>query len=93
VESWELKAKLASPGLLQNRDQEVEVTSVNWESQDTAASASQVLVSYRWHGIMYDINSHTRLQHSYGSYLGQVLGCYDEVGSLASAYGGVVCVT
>jgi hypothetical protein len=53
VESWELKAKLASPGLLQNRHQEVEVTSVNWESPDAAASASHVLVSYRWHGIMY----------------------------------------
>ncbi|KAF8493085.1 WD40-repeat-containing domain protein [Russula emetica] len=52
MESWELKVKLASPGLLQRRHQEVEVTSVNWESRDAAASASHVLVSYRWHGIM-----------------------------------------
>ncbi len=37
------------------RHREVEVTSVNWETKDTAAVASQVLVSYRWHGIMYAV--------------------------------------
>jgi WD40 repeat protein len=55
VENWELKVKLVAPGLLHHRHQEVEVTSVNWESRDAAASASHVLVSYRWHGIMYVI--------------------------------------
>ena len=37
-----------------NRRQEVEVTSVNWQDQDAAAArVSRVLVSYRWHGIVY----------------------------------------
>lgn len=57
VESWELKVKLASPGTLHHDDQDIEVTSVNWESQDAAASASHVLVSYRWHGIVYAVKS------------------------------------
>lgn len=48
MERWELKVKLDSPSML-NRHQEVEVTSVNWQDQYRA----RVLVSYRWHGIVY----------------------------------------
>lgn len=54
VEHWELKVKLDSPSILDHhRHQEVEVTSVNWQDQDAATRASRVLVSYRWHGIVY----------------------------------------
>jgi hypothetical protein len=52
VERWELKVKLDSPSVF-NRHHEVEVTSVNWEDEVAAARMSRVLVSYRWHGIVY----------------------------------------
>ena len=52
VERWELKVKLDCPSVF-NRHREVEVTSVNWEDEVTAARRSRVLVSYRWHGIVY----------------------------------------
>jgi hypothetical protein len=64
VESWELKVKLASPGILRHQHEEVEVTSVNWQSQDAAATASHVLVSYRWHGIMYAVKFSQQLIYS-----------------------------
>jgi hypothetical protein len=52
AECWKLKAKLDPPSML-NRRQEVVVTSVNWEDRDAATQVSRVLVSYRWHGIVY----------------------------------------
>jgi hypothetical protein len=52
VERWVMKVKLDSPSIF-NRNHEVEVTSVNWEDKVAAARVSQVLVSYRWHGIVY----------------------------------------
>ena len=51
MESWELKAKLETPNIFDHQD--VEVTSVNWEDQDAAARLTRLLVSYRWHGIVY----------------------------------------
>jgi hypothetical protein len=54
VECWELKINLPPPSTIDFR-REVEVTSINWESQDAAAAASLAFVSYRWHGIMYVI--------------------------------------
>ena len=56
VESWELKVKLESPNMF-SRHQNVEVTSVNWEDQDAATCLTRLLVSYRWHGILYAIKS------------------------------------
>ena len=53
VESWELKVKLETPNMFNHQD--VEVTSVNWEDQDAATRLSRLLVSYRWHGIVYAI--------------------------------------
>ena len=57
VEGWELKIKLDSPSMLTSHPhrQEVEVTSVNWPDQDAAMRVSRVLVSYRWHGVVYVI--------------------------------------
>ena len=54
VESWALKFILPPPKVV-DPCQQVEVTSVNWESQLAGANASVALVSYKWHGIMYDI--------------------------------------
>ena len=56
VESWELRFKLPSPSKFYGH-REVEVTSVNWEQEPAVASqvTGQVLVSYRWHGIMYGV--------------------------------------
>ncbi|KAH8976923.1 WD40-repeat-containing domain protein [Lactarius hatsudake] len=51
VESWELKVKLPPPSVLDLR-RVVEVTSVNWQSQDVGTSASLAIVSYRLHGIL-----------------------------------------
>ncbi|KAH8978556.1 WD40-repeat-containing domain protein [Lactarius akahatsu] len=51
VESWELKVKLPPPSVLDLR-RVVEVTSVNWQSQDAGTSASLAIVSYRLHGIL-----------------------------------------
>lgn len=63
VESWNLKVKLPPPDR-GNRNQEVEVTSVNWPSRDAAASTSHILVSYRWHGIMYAVKFSQQLIYS-----------------------------
>jgi hypothetical protein len=54
VECWELKVKLINPSMHDHRG-EIEVTSVNWEDEDAATRASRVVVSYRWHGIVYAI--------------------------------------
>ncbi|KAI0281517.1 WD40-repeat-containing domain protein [Russula brevipes] len=60
-EFWELKINLPPPSTIDFR-REVEVTSVNWESQDTAAASSVAFVSYRWHGIMcWDVTKMTVL--------------------------------
>lgn len=45
--------KLESPAMFNHQD--VEVTSVNWEDQDAATRLTRLLVSYRWHGIVYAI--------------------------------------
>ncbi|KAH9051234.1 hypothetical protein EDB87DRAFT_1695587 [Lactarius vividus] len=61
VESWELKVKLPPPSVLDLR-RVVEVTSVNWQSQDAGTSASLAVVSYRLHGILcWDVASMTVL--------------------------------
>ncbi|KAI0285547.1 WD40-repeat-containing domain protein [Russula brevipes] len=60
-ECWELKVNLPPPSTIDFR-REVEVTSVNWESQDAAADASLAFVSYRWHGIIcWDVTKMTVL--------------------------------
>lgn len=56
--SWELKFTLPPPKVVDPR-RNVEVTSVNWESQLAGALASVALVSYKWHGIMYAIEFQT----------------------------------
>jgi hypothetical protein len=90
VESWELKAKLASPNML-DCHWGIEVISVNWEDQDTATHASQVIVAYRWHGIMYVIEFHNNLIFSSFTFcLGQLLGYNKDDGSLVVAHGGMV---
>lgn len=66
---------------------EVEVTSVNWETKDAAAVASQVLASYRWHGIMYDINLLTAITLTL---VFQMLGPKKSYCSLAGVHGGMV---
>lgn len=68
---------------------EVEVTSVNWETKDAAAVASQVLVSYRWHGIMYAAKLLTVIS-PFISHLVQMLGCKKKDYSLAVVHGGMV---
>ena len=60
AESWEPKAELPSPSRF-DHNRAVEVTSVNWQTKGAAAAASRVIVSYRWHGIMYVVH----LVHSY----------------------------
>ncbi|KAH9997446.1 hypothetical protein BJV74DRAFT_794940 [Russula compacta] len=45
-----MKSRLPPPCGIDNC--QVEVTSVNWKSQDDTAAASFALVSYRWHGII-----------------------------------------
>ena len=90
VESWELKAKLASPSMLV-RHRDVEVVSVNWEDQDAAVHASRLVVAYKWHGIMYVIKFCNDLIFLiFISRLGQMLGCDKDVHSLAIAHGGMV---
>lgn len=71
---------------------EVEVTSVNWESKDAAADASQVLVSYRWHGIMYAVKFLTAIS-SFTSRLVQMLERGQKGCSLAVGNGGMVTAT
>ncbi|KAI9464151.1 WD40-repeat-containing domain protein [Lactarius psammicola] len=51
LESWELKVKLPPPSVIDLR-RVVEVTSVNWQSEDAGTSASLAIVSYRLHGIL-----------------------------------------
>lgn len=58
VESWVLKFTLPPPKVVDLR-RKAEVTSVNWESQLAGVTASVALVSYKWHGIMYDIEFRT----------------------------------
>jgi hypothetical protein len=58
--------KLESPNTF-NCHQNVEVTSVNWEDHDAATCLTRLLVSYRWHGIVYAIESlqkFPRISHS-----------------------------
>jgi hypothetical protein len=72
VERWELKVKLDCPSVF-DRHREVEVTSVNWEDEVAAAHISRVLVSYRWHGIVYALKfSPNAILHT--SYL---ISCWD----------------
>lgn len=51
VKHWELKFMLPPPKVV-DLCRKVEVTSVNWKSQDAGTIASVALVSYKWHGIM-----------------------------------------
>lgn len=84
METWDFKIKLASPGILHHSHQEVEVTSVNWQSRDAAASASHVLVSYRWHGIMcWDVAARSVLWRQ----------AMDECGSLSLSPDGKFAAT
>jgi hypothetical protein len=55
-EYWVLNFTLPPPELVDS-GRKFEVTSVNWESQLAGATASVALVSYKWHGIMYAIES------------------------------------
>jgi hypothetical protein len=88
VESWELHVKLPPPNVIV-RHREVEVTSVNWENEDAAAVASQVLVSYRWHGIVYAVKLLTAFS-PFISRLVQMLGAKKKDYSLAVVRGGMV---
>jgi hypothetical protein len=91
VESWELKAKLASPNITLDRHRDIEVISVNWEDQDAATHASRIIVAYRWHGIVYVIEFRNDLIFSSLTFcLGQLLGRDKGDGSLAVAHGGMV---
>jgi hypothetical protein len=85
VENWELKVTVPSPGMFYS-DREVEVTSVNWQSKDSAAALSHVLVSYRWHGIMYAVKFITAIP-SFTSRLVQMLEPKNNDCILAVAHG------
>ncbi len=56
VECWDQKVELPPPSMIDLR-RPVEVTSVNWEDQDAAVNTTFAVVSYRWHGIMYVVES------------------------------------
>ena len=70
-----------------NRHQEVEVTSVNWENQDAAMRGSRVLVSYRWHGIVYVTEFPLHKLCLLHIVLRQMLGLNKDDDSLALAHG------
>ena len=88
MESWELKVKLESPNMFNHQD--VEVTSVNWEDQDAAAGLTRLLVSYRWHGIVYAIKPLQKFHHIFTYCLCQMLGRDEDDSSLATGHGGMV---
>ena len=90
MESWELKAKLESPNVF-NRHQDGEVMSVNWEDQDAATCLTRLLVSYKWHGIVYAIKALIENSSHFTYHLRQMLGCDEDDRSLATAHGGMVC--
>jgi hypothetical protein len=82
VERWELKIKLDSPSIKKWRSR---VTSVNWEDQDAAMRVSRVLVSYRWHGIVYVAELFTNFV--FHIILRQMLGHDKDDGSPALGHG------
>ena len=60
--------------------QKVEVTSVNWKSQDASTIASVALVSYKWHGIMYAMEFRTAIQSHFVLGVGTLLkGCLSGI--------------
>jgi hypothetical protein len=86
-----MKVQLPSPSMIYQH-REVEVTSVNWETKDAATAASRVLVSYRWHGIMYAVKFLTAIS-SFTSHLVQMLGPKKNDCSLAVVHGRMVTAT